>query len=162
MKFIPETIIDDIANQIGDSEALAAAVLEEMNAQQPALLPFVLGENEEAFAQAERDFMVYLLLVLWKSCVTVQGSCPPIAPDTLSEAEEQNWQLLEAVKAKRFRDRLDVFFENSIQEDLLAFLEDVLTEDEEDPENQVVTREGREPMFILLKSVVDCLDRVGK
>ena len=39
------------------------------------------------------------------------------------------------------------FFENSSQEDLLAFIEDSLLEEEED----LVTKVGREPMFIALK-----------
>ena len=39
------------------------------------------------------------------------------------------------------------------QEDLLAFVEDNLVEDED----SVVTKEGREPMFVALKSVIDVL-----
>ena len=55
--------------------------------------------------------------------------------------------------AKRFRDRMDIFFENYSQEDLLAFVEDNLVEDED----SLVTKEGREPMFVALKSVIDIL-----
>ena len=48
---------------------------------------------------------------------------------------------------------MDVFFENYQQEDLLAFVEDSLIDDED----EIVTKVGREPMFVALKSIIDCL-----
>jgi hypothetical protein len=102
------------------------------------------------------------LLVVWNAWDAVHGRQPFISPEALSEAEEKNWELLEATPAKRFRERLDVFFAHSTQEDLLAFLEDMLAEPEEDEGDDAelsVSREGREPMFVLLKSVVDCLEK---
>lgn len=161
MKFVSEDIIDEFAVLLGDSEEATSTVLREINQEQPALLPFVLGENEEVFSQSERDLLAYLLLVVWKSARMVNGVQVMIEPEVLSAAEERNWELLEAVSAKRFRERLDVFFEHSGQEDLLAFLEDVLSEDDEDTEMPLVTREGREPIFVLLKSVVDCLEQAS-
>jgi len=162
MLFVSEEIIDELSVRLGDSEDATSELLAEISQEQPALLPFVLGENEEAFSQSERDLLVYLLLVVWKSARTVNGPQAMVDPDALSAAEERNWELLEGVQAKRFRDRLDVFFEDAAQEDLLAFLEDVLSEDEEDVEVSLVTREGREPIFVLLKSVVDCLEEASQ
>ena len=54
--------------------------------------------------------------------------------------------------AKKFRERLDVFFQDYFQEDLLAFVEDSLSEEEE----EMVTKIGREPMFVALKTIIDC------
>ncbi len=161
MAFVPEHIIEDCALQIGGSPEKAEALLNTMGAAQPALLPFIAGEeSESAFTQPEREYLIYLLLVIWKAWDTVHGKQPVISPEALSEAEEKNWELLEGTPAKRFRERLDVFFAHSVQEDLLAFLEDMLSEPEdEDAEDAelAISREGREPMFVLLKSVVDCL-----
>jgi hypothetical protein len=163
MSFVPEHIIEDCALQIGESPEKAEALLKAMGAAQPALLPFIAGdESESAFTQAEREYLLYLLLVVWNAWDAVHGRQPFISPEALSEAEEKNWELLEATPAKRFRERLDVFFAHSTQEDLLAFLEDMLAEPEEDEGDDTelsVSREGREPMFVLLKSVVDCLEK---
>jgi len=46
---------------------------------------------------------------------------------------------------------MDIFFKNYFQEDLLAFVEDSLIEEEEG----LVTKVGREPMFVALKSIID-------
>ena len=61
---------------------------------------------------------------------------------------------LETVKSNNSRDRMTVFFDDSDQEDLLAFVEDALVEDDED---SVVTKEGREPIFVALKTVIDII-----
>ena len=63
---------------------------------------------------------------------------------------------MDASNAKNFRDRLNEFFEGSDQEDLLAFAEEAVLEDEDDPES-IVTKEGKEPIFIALKTMVDVL-----
>jgi hypothetical protein len=163
MAFVPEHIIEDCALQIGGSPEKAEALLTAMSAAQPALLPFIAGEeSESAFTQAEREYLLYLLLVVWKAWDTVHGRQPVVPLEAFSEAEEKNWELLEASPEKRFRERLDVLFAHSAQEDLLAFLEDMLAEPEDDEDVDAepsISREGREPMFVLLKSVVDCLGK---
>ena len=93
------------------------------------------------------------MLILSKTVEQALGKIPPLSNKALENAEEQNWERLDGVTAKRFRDRMDIFFENYSQEDLLAFVEDNLVEDED----SVVTKEGREPMFVALKSVIDVL-----
>ncbi|MFK8104727.1 MAG: hypothetical protein AB8G15_19570, partial [Saprospiraceae bacterium] len=77
---------------------------------------------------------------------------------TLEEKEEDNWEKLENVPAGSFRDRLDVFFKDYPQEDLLAFAEDALVEEEEDSDINL-TKEGKELMFVALKTIIDCLTR---
>ncbi len=150
--FVSEKIIDSV------SDALEAADFEReieiLGKEQPALLGYVFSEDFELLTREEREYMLYLLIVLWKSIEQVEGELPVIHADNLSEAEERNWELLDPVTETRFRDRMNVFFEDSDQEDLLAFIEDALIEDDDD---SVVTKEGREPMFVALKSVVDVL-----
>ncbi|HMN89044.1 MAG TPA: hypothetical protein PKE68_03425 [Saprospiraceae bacterium] len=51
-------------------------------------------------------------------------------------------------------DRLNVFFDQYLQEDLLAFIEEALADDDDDP---IVTKEAREGMFVVLKTLTDCL-----
>jgi hypothetical protein len=59
--------------------------------------------------------------------------------------------MLEPVKSKPFQHKADVFFKDYPQEDLLAFVEDALADDEDSE----VTKEGREPMFVALKTIID-------
>lgn len=89
----------------------------------------------------------------------MNGIFETVEVEIFEDAEEKNWELLEAgTSAQSFRERLDVFFEKTSQEDLLAFVEDALS----DSEDGLTTKEGREVVFVFLKSVIDCLEAVGK
>ncbi len=150
--FVSEKVIDSISEALENADF--EREIEIFGKEQPALLGYVFSEDFELLTREEREYMLYLLIVLWKSIEQVEGELPVIHADNISEAEERNWELLDAVTETRFRDRMNVFFEDSDQEDLLAFIEDALIEDDDD---SVVTKEGREPMFVALKSIVDVL-----
>ncbi|MBK8490068.1 MAG: hypothetical protein IPL49_03955 [Saprospirales bacterium] len=81
----------------------------------------------------------------------------PIDQDELDEQEEVNWEILNEASSPRFQDRLDPFFDQTDQEDLLAFIEDSLVLDDSEEDEWKLTKEGREPIFIGLKTMVDCL-----
>jgi hypothetical protein len=159
MKFVPEAVIDEVIARLDTTPDFLENTLAELHERQPALALFILSNNEGAFDEAENALLLFLLLVVWKSHEEVNGPQAPIAPEDLEEAEEENWEMLEKLPAnvKKFRERLDVLFESSQQEDLLAFVEDALLEDEEGG-TLPITREGREPIFVLMKTVIDCLD----
>ena len=53
----------------------------------------------------------------------------------------------------RWRRRLDAFFKNYSEEDLLAFVEDILVEDED----QELTTVGKEIILICSKSLIDLM-----
>ena len=152
MKFINEEQIDFASEHLETSEQAFVHTLEDLQRQHPIVFSFLLSENLEVLTVAERDYMFYLLAILWKALRDDLPAGTVISEKALGEAEERNWTLLQASKSKRFRERLDPFFEDYPQEDLLAFLEDALVDEEED----LLTREGREPIFVSLKSILDC------
>jgi hypothetical protein len=154
--FVSEDIIDKVVLELEAADFEKEVTL--LGEKQPILLGYVLSEDFELLTNDEREWLLYLVLVLWKAIENVYENIGPLSKDALEAAEEANWERLESVTAKRFRDRMTPFFEGYKQEDLLAFVEDNLTEDEEDTEN-VVTKEGREPMFVALKSVIDVLTK---
>lgn len=152
--FVSENMIDAVILELEEADfAQEVAILGE---KQPVLLGYVLSEDFELLTNEEREWLLYLVLVVWKATEKVHGKIGLLSKNALETAEEANWERLESVTTKRFRDRMTPFFDNYDQEDLLAFVEDSLTEDEEDTE-AVVTKEGREPMFVALKSVIDVL-----
>ena len=147
-------IIDEVTEELSASEKAFEHAVELINQQQPTLLSYLFSESFEAFTQAERAYLLFLAAVLWKSIFRVWGPQDPITDSDLSLAEDRNWGLLQSVKAKGFRERMNVFFDDlAAEEEALAFIEDALLDDEESP----VTSEGREPLFVTLKSIVDCL-----
>lgn len=153
MKFISEQIIESCAEEIGVSEQSFKSNLVEFSQEQPTISAFLFSENFDLFTQPEKELMLFVVLVLYKSIKKEVGEIQEIPAERLGKSEERNWEIMSKVTAKKFRDRLDIFFENYEQEDLLAFVEDSLIEEEE----ELVTKVGREPMFVALKSIIDVL-----
>lgn len=156
MKLVSENIVDQIVERFDDSEAAYEKAIEDFEKTQPILLSYLFSEDFEAFTPDEKEFMLMLSTIIYTAVKEENGDIPIVDEKAIADAEESNWAKLEDLNSKRFNERLDVFFQDYDQEDLLAFVEDALAEDEEDP---IVTKEAREPMFVTLKTVIDCLTK---
>jgi hypothetical protein len=156
MVFITEQQLDDAVSVLQDDETIHERLVTELSEVQPAVFAFLFTENTDLFTAYEKEYLLFVLLTLWQAIRTGVDihDMDEIDAEELSIAEEKNWVLLESTEAKRFRDRLDVFFKDNKQTDLLAFVEDMLL----DEEDELLTKEGREPMFVLLKSIIDCFE----
>lgn len=153
---VPEQIIDEISHEIGSTETSFSEALFHFKEEQPVVLGFLFTENFDVFTLPEKEFLLFLVVVIFESVKQYSPtSIPEITPEQLSLAEEMNWSKINQVETKRFRDRITTLFEDYPQEDLLAFAEDALADEEEGAEN-FVTKESREAIFILLKSLIDC------
>lgn len=130
--------------------------MEAFAAAQPVLVAWLFSDNFDLLNEDEKGYLQYLALIAWLSIVKVAGQVEAVSEEQIGLAEEKNYEVLENSTAKKFRDRLNPFFEHTQQEDLIAFAEDAVVEDEDDPD-ALVTKEGREPIFIALKTMVDVL-----
>lgn len=157
MKFISEEAIELAATALETSEEAFEEAINEMQEKQPVLLGYYFSENFQPFTQAEKEYMLFLALVVWKAVEDSTEHVPRVEEEAISKAEDDNWEQFMNHKSKDFRARLTPFFEQYPQEDLLAFVEDALIEDEED---EVITTEGRAALFISLKTGIDCLTGV--
>jgi hypothetical protein len=161
MKFVSEEVIDKVVAALEANDNYETE-MESIRETQPTILAYLLSENFEVLTMGEKEYLLYLTLVIVNAAEHVNPGLPLVDQDALGEAEEENYGLLNASKERRFRDKLNVFFEDTPQEDLLAFAEDAIVLDdeneEEGEENFNVTKEGREPIFIALKSVIDVLE----
>jgi hypothetical protein len=157
MKFVSEKIIDAVIEELENyDDEQYEAQMEAFAEAQPVLFAWLFSEHFELLNEDEKGYLQYLALIAWRSIMQVDGSVEAVSEDQIGEAEEANYAILDASTAKKFRDRLNVFFEGSPQEDLLAFAEEAVLEDEDDIDS-LVTKEGREPIFVALKTMVDVL-----
>lgn len=154
MKIVTEDILDQIVERFDDSDAAYEQAIEVMEKEQPILLGYLFSEEFEAFTQDEKEYLLLLSTIIWTAVKESNGNVPQVTEKAIADAEEQNWAKLEGINAQRFHERLDPFFEDYEQEDLLSFVEDALVDDDEDP---IVTKEAREAMFVTLKTVIDSL-----
>jgi hypothetical protein len=123
---------------------------------QPVLFSYLFSGQFDLLTDDEKGYLQYLALIAWRSIERGGGAVEPVSEEQIGEAEEKNYELLEKSSASKFQDRLDAFFDDYEQEDLLAFAEEAVMEEEEQGES-LVTKEGREPIFIALKTMIDVL-----
>ncbi len=159
MKIVKDSAIDAIIESLDTFEEVYERHMNDFVKQQPTIASFLESEQTGILSDEERDFLEYLALVIYKSVEKVNKTIPTVTETQIGEAEEQNWDLLEQSKGKDFSERVDIFFADYPQEDLLAFVEDSLVYDPDDEEANLefLTDEGREPIFIILKTIIDAL-----
>lgn len=157
MPKVNEAVIDTVLQEVDDHLELYDQSLEQLQQEQPMLAAYLFSESFEPLTEAEQDFFLYLAIVIWRSISKVYPNQEPITEEKIGEAEEKNWEILSEQKEASFQKRIDAFFEDPDQEDLLALIEDALVVEQDEMEELGLTKEGREPIFIGLKTMVDCL-----
>lgn len=153
MKFVSETTIDLVIEALDQSDEALERADQDMADSQPALVDFLTQEAFDLLTDEEQDYLLLLGLTLFEASVKTNGDLPVLTSESLGDAEEANYARLEGSTGKNFHERVDIFFKDYPQEDLLAFVEDALSDEEE----ELVTSEGRETLFVTLKSVIDAM-----
>jgi hypothetical protein len=142
------------------AESLVPDQLEEtlvaFGKDQPAITAYLLSDSFSILLPQERELLLYLAMIIWQTITSARKEVPVIGEETWGSAEEKNWGLFDEAKGKKFRDKMDVFFADTPQEDLLAYVEDALVLDPDDEEN-FLTPEGRVPISVALKTMIDLL-----
>jgi hypothetical protein len=115
-------------------------------------------DNFHLLTDEEKGYVHYLGLVAWLAVRQVNGNVPPVDNEAIGLAEEHNYERLETASARRFEERLETFFEDTDQEALLSFAAEAVLEEGEE-EGLVVTPEGRETVFVAIKTVIDVLTK---
>ena len=157
MKFVSEEVIDRVIEQLeGYADEEYEKRMEAFAEAQPVVVAWLFSDQFDLLSEDEKGYLQYLALITWSANQEVNGALGAVSEDEIGQAEEANYALLESSKAQDFRDRLNEFFEGSDQEDLLAFAEEAVLEEEDEAE-ALVSKEGREPIFIALKTLVDVL-----
>ncbi|MCS7035254.1 MAG: hypothetical protein RMJ33_02590 [Saprospiraceae bacterium] len=160
MKFVSEEAIDAVLDQLEEySDEQYERAMEAFSKAQPYVFAYLFSEdNFHLLTEEEKGYVQYLGLVAWLAVRRVNGDVPPVDSETIGEAEERNYERLETTSGRRFEERLEAFFDDTNQEALLSFAVEAVTEDGEE-EGLVVTPEGRETVFVAVKTVIDVLTK---
>lgn len=153
MQFISEIQIEKAAELLGDDPVVFQAAVESFREKEPALIAYLFSEDTFAFTDSEREWLLYVAMIILKSVEPFRESATAVTEKEILDSEEFNWTTIQETGGRNLRDRLNVFFDDTPQEDLLAFAEDSVIDDED----ETVSAEGREPLFILLKTIIDVL-----
>ncbi len=150
---IEEQIIDQVAQTLSDfdEEQFTHAVLD-FEKNHPVVLGYIFSENMSLLTDDEQSLLLYMMMVIRHSYINSNEGkdVRKVDEEEIVLAEERNWAIY-GEPGGNFQKRLNVFFEDTPQEDLLAFIEDMLADDEE----EIATKAGREFIFIAAKTMVD-------
>jgi hypothetical protein len=155
MKLVSDKTIDQIIDQLDASDEAFELAMDKAGEEQPMIFAYLTSESFDLLTEEERGYMLYIGLILYLAYKKTNPNLQDISEDQLGDAEEKNYEMLEQAKGETFADRLDIFFDNYKQEELLALAEEAVMDEEE--EEHLVTEEGAEPMFVALKTVIDAM-----
>ena len=161
MEFIKEAKIEQTLILLEQGENAIAEGFTEFGLEQPAFVQFIASENFKILKEKEYDLLIFILVVIYQSSKSDQESpilYPTIEAELIESMDEENWEVYNEEGSQNYSKALDIYFKEYPQEDLLAFVEDSLVEDEED---ETITTVGREIIFITAKTLVDCMHKEG-
>lgn len=149
---VTELIIDTVATSYEEVEQLEQEI-ESLSLEQPFLAAYLSQDQHQLLTQEEYSLLWFIVVVLYRSIEQTDDTLTVVPEDVVGTTDEQMWEWLEMDKPGDFTSKLDRFFEATKEEDLLAFIEDMLTSDEDD----IVTDAGRPLLFVMAATVIFCL-----
>jgi hypothetical protein len=157
---IEETTINAAVDYLESREEEFELLVEDFGQAQPALLAYVLSESTDVLTNHEKEYLLFLALTVWKS-FELEGLgkiIQEVEPEVIEEKEDVFWGWISESKERDFNKKIDRFFEESEEEELFAFLEDAL----EMEENEWLTPQGREAIFVFMATLIEVLSEAVK
>ena len=149
-KYVSESDLLDAMDQLDQNEKLFFTVQNKIIDSQPAVSAMFTDDALDLLSDDEFDLLWFVVVTMY-FCLDKKFKIPVITPQALSEAEELNWQVMEKSTGQAWRKRLDPFYVDYPQEDLLSFIEDSFESDEDFELSGPV----KEVLFVCAKSILD-------
>ena len=146
-----EQQIDLILDRIDEDNQYYQSLLVELSEEQLSLVAFLVSEGLKVLNDEEQALLQYLSTVIYGVIKSEYADLEQIPVSIIEEEEERNWSEVEEKGLKQFKAIADHAFEGYPHEDLLAFIEDALIEDEE----YEISDLARNVIFISAKTIID-------
>lgn len=145
-----------VMDRIEEEEELYEMLLKNFSEDQPFLMAYLMSEGFEVLSETEKSLLFYMAMVIYESFKMESNEIPEVDLEIISDIDEKNWTQVDERKFKTMKEIADYFFEDYEQEDLLAFVEDALEEDDE----ETLTHIGRNVLFVSMKTFIDSIHQV--
>jgi len=162
MKTIPEGIVEKTWQEVaGFSPNRAKKEMMKIANSQPDLLAFVTESSQE-MGQEVRELAIYMFVVVYRMFQESRGKIKKISSEEIVECYQNNEGLMERLEGtdERFLDRISAL-QTSAQPYIVKYVADALMEEDEGKDAVTLTNEQKGFLFLLLKTVIDVLDRSG-
>jgi hypothetical protein len=160
LKPIPEAIAEKTWQEVaGFSPDRAKKEMMKIGNSQQELLAFVT-ESPKEMSQEVRELAIYMFLVVYRMFQKTHGRIKKISSEEIIECYEHNESLMERLEGahEKFLDRI-ASVQTSRQPYVVKYVVDALMEDDEGEDAMALTEEQKGFLFLLLKTVIDVLDR---
>ncbi len=160
MKTIPADIVEQTWKNVADTPVgQVSKLIDRLGQQQPTILAYLLGVEEDSFTQDEREILLYMGVVIWKMFYSVNPDAPRVSHQKLLKQEESNFKVLEKLMGESEGDFIAILEDmmNSYNqiEVLRYVLEGIMDTEDDDAE---LSEDAKGLIFIYLKTIIDCLD----
>jgi len=162
MEPVPEEIVEKTWQEVaGFSPDRAKKEMMKIGTRQQELLTFVM-ESAKEMGQEVRELAIYMFLVVYRMFQEAHGKIKKVSSEEIIEYYEHNEGLMERLEGahEKFLDRV-ASVQTSRQPYVVKYVVDALMEDDEREDAGALTEEQKGFLFLLLKTVIDVLDKKG-
>lgn len=135
-------------------------LVEQMQAEQPALMVYLLALEGYGLSQEEFEAIFYLGLVVWQMMKRGHSRLTSVTIEQLEQAEEENTKTLEFMEKDSEADFLSAthnMLETHPEPEVLRYIVEALMET--DPEETELSEDGKGIAFLHLKTELEALAR---
>ncbi len=165
MILINDQTITDVYNRSAElGEEQITALMDTMATEQPSVLAYMMANAGEMESQMEAETLMFTGVVLWNCFKEHYPTMPMVNEDMLDDNEQENIELMHRLDELSLQGETDVvqkMMEEYPQPHLLSFALAAISnepydEDEEMPEEDIISEEAQGVMIILFKTIIDC------
>jgi hypothetical protein len=137
----------------------ASKEMQEMGKNQPELLAFLMALTEDLDLEV-KELVIYIAFVVYRIFVGSRNKVKKVTSKEIIDCYEYNQDLMETLEGahEKFIDRI-ARVQLSKQPYVMKYVVDALMEETEEGDGVELTDEDKGFIFLLLKTVVDLLDK---
>lgn len=167
MEFVSDEVIDQSTEELHSlDENQLQDLINTMSAEQPYLLSYLMGVENDALDNDEREVLLFMGVNIWNAVKKVQpDSLPKITSESIDEAEDHNQKMLEYFMEESdegFIQNVYNLMESYAQSPLLTYVVTAIMEEENEEEEPLISEENKGLLFFLLKTFIDSMDESYK
>src|SRR4030067_3481921 len=160
MEPISEKIVEKTWQEVARySPIQASKEMQEMGKNQPELLAFLMALTEDLDLEV-KERVIYIAFVVYRIFVGSRNKVKKVTSKEIIDCYEYNQDLMETLEGahEKFIDRI-ARVQLSKQPYVMKYVVDALMEETEEGDGIELTDEDKGFIFLLLKTVVDLLDK---
>ena len=159
MKPVTDEVIQEVLEKQSELDFLGAErQIAGMSREQPAVLAYLMGSNEEHYNFEEKQLLLFLGVNILQMLKKTGETPAEVSMDQIEDAQQKNIDMFEYLEKEipgDFEHTTTMIFKEYNQKSILRYLIESLFDDD-DPQ---IRADRKGLIFFDLKTLLDCLDQ---